>query len=323
MISAVNEFQIGGNTEGFTTKDFDQSQRLKVITLNEETVGMFQQRTKEWSLQAIEYKPFLRFAVANALDAACSHTLGCYLRGVLDDRDTGAFLLNYAGGTESGRTDFHIALSTAISHLIGLPNFDAMYGKYYARFTVRNDDNSDSYLRQPDRRLELHNDGTYVRERTDFVLMMKLAEEHMEGGDSLLLHIDDWEGLPQFYRHPLAKQPIQWGSPPSKNIGYKVEHPVFFEEDIFGKPHMLYIDQFAEPRNMHEGLYLHELGESLERDPNYLSVPVPTGAMLVVHNHRWLHGRDRFVPRQGLHRELLRQRGVFASRQQSILALSA
>jgi protein CsiD len=100
-----------------------------------------------------------------------------------------------------------------------------MDNRYYARFTVRNQDDSDSYLRQAHRRLELHNDGTYVNERTDFVLMMKMIEENIDGGDSLLLHLDDWQDLTKFYNHPLAKQDIQWGAPASKNIDYKTYHP--------------------------------------------------------------------------------------------------
>ncbi|MFU1847759.1 carbon starvation induced protein CsiD, partial [Enterococcus faecium] len=79
------------------------------------------------------------------------------------------------------------------AHLIGRSNFDAMGGQYYARFVVKNVDNSDSYLSQPQRVMELHNDGTYVEESTDYVRMMKIDEQNMQGGNSLLLHLDDWE----------------------------------------------------------------------------------------------------------------------------------
>ncbi|GAA6133935.1 hypothetical protein NBRC116188_07240 [Oceaniserpentilla sp. 4NH20-0058] len=53
------------------------------------------------------------------------------------------------------------------------------------------------------------------------------------------------QALDKFYNHPLAKQDIQWGSPPSKQIDYKVRRPVFFEEGKNHKPHMLFIDQFC------------------------------------------------------------------------------
>lgn len=296
---------------GFEVHPFETNNRLQVVTLRKETMFSFEQASENWNVQSLEYKPFLRFAVADCLDRLCNGVLSETLNAIMSNRAQAAFLLQYEGEPEGDQVDFNIKLSTAISHLIGMPNFDSMYGKYYARFTVKNEDNSDSYLRQAHRRMELHNDGTYVDERTDFVLMMKMDEQNMQGGDSLLLHLDDWKDLGKFYNHSLAKQDIVWGSPPSKQVDYKVKHPVFFEEDSQGKPHMLFIDQFAEPQNMRQGLYLFEMGESLEADENCFNIRVPVGSMLVVQNHCWLHGRDKFVPHPDLSRELLRQRGHF------------
>ena len=301
---------------GFNLRPFSTNNRLQVVTLVEETIAAFKEAVKEFSVQALEYKPFLRFAIAEALDKISKHTLGASLLDILHDRSTGAFLLQYDGTSakaadETAVGDFHVQLSTAVAHLIGLANFDSMDNRYYARFTVRNQDDSDSYLRQAHRRLELHNDGTYVNERTDLVLMMKMIEENIDGGDSLLLHLDDWQDLTKFYNHPLAKQDIQWGAPASKNIDYKTYHPVFFEEDASGQPYMLYIDQFAEPQNREQGLYLYELGKSLEADERCFNVPLPVGSMLVIHNHIWLHGRDKFIAHENLRRELLRLRGHF------------
>lgn len=298
---------------GFTQENHPRNPRLQRIVLSEQALKGFEANTCEWDLQAIEYKPFLRFAVANALDEACGGALSPVLNDIMQNRHQGGFLFEYLGVPEGDVSDFHVKLSTAVSHLIGVPNFDAMHGKFYARFTVKNKDDSDSYLRQAHRRMELHNDGTYVKERTDFVLMMKMKEQNMEGGDSLLLHIDDWQDLDKFYNHPLAKQDIQWGSPPSKQVDYKVHHPVFFEEDKHGKPHMLFIDQFCEPQNMRQGLYLYQMGKSLEEEPNCSNVRVPVGSMVVIQNHCWLHGRDKFVANPGLERELLRQRGQFTA----------
>jgi len=57
--------------------------------------------------------------------------------------------------------------------------------------------------------------------------MMKMKEENANGGESVLLHLDDWEDLKDFTKDPVAKQNFIWGSPSSKNIDYKIEHPVF------------------------------------------------------------------------------------------------
>ena len=59
---------------------------------------------------------------------------------------------------------------------LGAPNYDSMSGKYYARFSVKDTDNSDSYLRQAYRLFTLHTDGTFVDEPTDWLLMMKMVE---------------------------------------------------------------------------------------------------------------------------------------------------
>ncbi len=90
-------------------------------------------------------------------------------------------LINAVGVDDVKQADEMVKLATAVAHLIGRSNFDAMSGQYYARFVVKNVDNSDSYLRQPHRVMELHNDGTYVEEITDYVLMMKIDEQNMPG----------------------------------------------------------------------------------------------------------------------------------------------
>ena len=301
---------------GFKVSQYKNNQRLQVITLSQKTVQTFSEKISQYNVQSIEYKPFLRFFVANSLNQATNNTVGNYLLKTIKDRSTGAVLLECESMDDSSLNgidfiDFNILLSTAVSHLIGVPNLDSMSGKFYARFSVKNEDNSDSYLRQAHRRMELHNDGTYVKELTDWVIMQKMLEVDVEGGDSLLLHVDDWQDLDKFYQHPLAKEDLQWGSPASKNVGYKTYHPIFLEEQVEDEPRMSFIDQFVEPLNMDQGLYLYEMGESLESEANTSNVKLLEGSMLIINNYIWLHGRDKFIAHKNLHRELLRQRGVF------------
>ena len=303
------------NNIGFSLLSQKDSPRLQELTIHNEIIDKFIKCTEKIDVQSIEYKPFLRFYIANCLNELTKNTLYNCLLEILKNRQTGAVLLQYEFKKDKSLVgeefiDFNILLSTAISHLIGLPNLDSMSGKFYARFSVRNDDNSDSYLRQAHRRMELHNDGTYVKEKTDWVIMQKILELNVEGGGSLLLHLDDWEELEKFHSHPVAKEDIQWGSPSSKNIDYKTSHPIFIEKDG-DQPIMSFIDQFAEPANMTQGLYLYELGESLERESNTYNIKLNEGSMLIINNYFWLHGRDKFFANKDLHRELLRQRGVF------------
>jgi protein CsiD len=301
---------------GFTTSPHPKNKRLLIVTLSSTTINNFCKNIKFQSVQAIEYKPFLRFHIANSLNKETNSTLGDFLLDTIKDRQTGAVMIQCESldpDTLNGVDfiDFNIMLSTAIAHLIGVPNLDSMSGKFYARFSVKNEDNSDSYLRQAHRRMELHTDGTYVKEYTDWVIMQKILEIDVDGGDSLLLHVDDWQDLGKFYKNNQAKEDIQWGSPPSKNVGYKTHHPVFIDEEKQGEPRMSFIDQFAEPLNIEQGLYLYEMGESLEAETNTFGVELSEGSLLVINNYCWLHGRDKFIAKKNLHRELLRQRGAF------------
>ncbi|MFZ2319837.1 MAG: glutarate dioxygenase GlaH [Pseudomonas sp.] len=295
---------------GFSLQPSPQSPRLLQLSFPAATVQAFLAMVEEWPVQALEYKSFLRFRVARILDDLCANTLQPVLINTLMDRATGGLLINAEGLDHVAQADEMVKLATAVSHLFGRSNFDAMSGQYYARFVVQNVDASDSYLRQPHRVLELHTDGTFVEQDTDYVLMMKIDEQNMEGGNSLLLHLDDWEDLSTFNHHPLARRELRWTAPPSKRVDKDVFHPVF-DNDAEGRPIISYIDQFVQPKNFEEGNWLTDLSQSLENSRAKLSVPVPVGSFLLINNHFWLHGRDRFTAHPGLRRELMRQRGYF------------
>ena len=107
-------------------------------------------------------------------------------------------------------------MSTGFAYLVGNPNFDSMTDKYYARFYVKHQDASDSYLRKAYRNMDLHTDGTYVKEVTDWLIMTKINEENVKGGETAMLHLDDWEHCDDLFSDPVGKQNFMWGSPKSK-----------------------------------------------------------------------------------------------------------
>ena len=185
-----------------------------------------------------------------------------------------------------------------------------MAGKYYARFFVKDKDDSDSYLRKAYTNMDLHTDGTYVKEKTDWLLMTKIEEKNAEGGESAMLHLDDWEHYEELFNDPVGKQNFTWGSPKSKNIEYKVEHPVF-SKDKEGRAQISYIDQFPEPKNMEQGIFLQKLSDALEESKNKVIIKIPIGSAVVANNYFWLHGRKPFKENKDLARELLRIRGSF------------
>ena len=65
---------------------------------------------------------------------------------IIRDRETGCFIIGHKNINSKIDHNFLVKLYTAIANLIGIPNHDSMAGKYYARFTVKHEDKSDSYL---------------------------------------------------------------------------------------------------------------------------------------------------------------------------------
>ena len=296
--------------QGFDISFSDYSKRIINIKIEDEIIDKLIFPFKKFDITALEYKPFTRFTLAKSLDDSTGGKLGKFINSILRDRDTGCFIIGPKNNSKKIDNNFLIKLSTAVTHLLGNPNFDSMAGKYYARFHVKHEDNSDSYLRKAYTNMDLHTDGTYVKEKTDWLLMLKMEEENVQGGETAMLHLDDWEHLDSLTNDKVGKQNFLWGSPKSKNVDYKVEHPVF-SEDENGKPQISYIDQFPEPKNMEQGLFLQKLSDSLEGSQNKIVMPLPVGFSVVANNYFWLHGRKPFVENKKLSRELLRIRGSF------------
>ncbi len=298
------------NITGIDIQEHDQSNRIVKISLENDIIDKLIFPFNKFDLTALELKPFTRFTLAKSLDDLTNNKLSELMNSIIRDRSTGCFIIGPKNITAKINDTFLVKLSTAIAHLIGVPNHDAMAGKYYARFHVKHEDTSDSYLRKAYRNMDLHTDGTYVKDITDWLIMTKIDEQNVEGGETAMLHLDDWEHCEDLFNDPVGKQNFVWGSPKSKNIDYKVEHPVF-SADNEGRPTISYIDQFPEPQNMEQGNFLQRLSDGLEESKNKIITKLPVGYSVIANNYFWLHGRKPFKENKELSRELLRIRGSF------------
>ena len=297
------------NISGLVISEHNKSKRIINIEIEDDIINKLIFPFNKFDLTALELKPFTRFTIAKSLDDLTENKLSKLMNSIIRDRFTGCFVIS-PKNILNINDEFLVKLSTAIAHLIGIPNHDSMAGKYYARFVVKHEDNSDSYLRKAYRNMDLHTDGTYVKEVTDWLLMTKIDEQNVEGGETAMLHLDDWEHCDDLYNDPIGRQNFTWGSPKSKNIDYKVEHPIF-SSDENGKPKISYIDQFPEPKNMEQGNFLQRLSDALEESKNKTITKLPIGSSIIANNYFWLHGRQPFVENKNLSRELLRIRGKF------------
>ena len=294
----------------FTINSHEKTNRVQVVNIKSDDLDRLIFPFQKHTITSLEYKPFSRFTLAKSLEEVFENKLGKALVTILNDRESGTIIIEPEISNKKFDKDFLVKLSTGFAYLVGNPNFDSMTDKYYARFYVKHQDASDSYLRKAYTNLDLHTDGTYVNEKTDWLIMTKMEEQGVSGGESVILHLDDWEHLDELSKNPVGQQDFIWGSPKSKNVEYKVEHPVF-KKDKNGKPIISYIDQFPEPKNMEQGLFLQRLSDCLEESKNKIELPLPVGSTIFSNNYFWLHGRKPFKENTNLSRELLRIRGTF------------
>ena len=296
--------------EGFEISEHERSKRIINIKIEDKILEKLIFPFNKFDITALEYKPFTRFTLAKSLDDLTFSKLSKLMNSIIRDRETGCFIIGPKNISSKIDDIFLVKLSTSIAYLIGNPNHDSMAGKYYARFFVKHEDKSDSYLRKAYTNMDLHTDGTYVNEVTDWLLMTKIEEQNVEGGETAMLHLDDWEHCDNLFKDSVGKQNFAWESPKSKNIEYKVIHPIF-SEDKKKRPQISYIDQFPQPKNMEQGLFLQKLSDSLEESKNKIITKLAPSSLIVANNHFWLHGRRPFKENSKLSRELLRIRGSF------------
>ena len=163
---------------GLEIQEHEKSKRILNIKITDEIIKKLVFPFNKFDLTALELKPFTRYTIAKSLDDLLEKKLSKLMNSIIRDRSTGCFIIGPKNITPKINDKFLVKLSTAIAYLIGNPNHDSMAGKYYARFHVKHEDASDSYLRKAYRNMDLHTDGTYVNEITDWLIMTKLEEEN-------------------------------------------------------------------------------------------------------------------------------------------------
>ena len=118
--------------EGFDISLSDFSKRIINIKIEDEIIDKLLFPFKKFDITALEYKPFTRFTLAKSLDDTTGGKLGNFINSIIRDRDTGCFIIGPKNKSKKIDNHFLIKLSTAVTHLLGNPNFDSMAGKYYA-----------------------------------------------------------------------------------------------------------------------------------------------------------------------------------------------
>ena len=116
--------------EGLEVQNHKDSSRILNIQLDDEIVKKLIFPFNKFDLTALELKPFTRFTIAKSLDDLTNNKLSKLINSIIRDRSTGCFIIGPKNISTKTNDKFLVKLSTAVAHLIGIPNHDSMAGKY-------------------------------------------------------------------------------------------------------------------------------------------------------------------------------------------------
>lgn len=298
--------QSAGTSRGFSVADHSECPRLQVIQLEKAVLEEFFNSCRQIDERALFLNPYQRFLLAGRLRSQLGKEFQETLVEILHDRRKGGI---WAGvnGCVTRREDF-LKFATAFTHLIGIPHRDPAGDSYFACLAIEGPRNDQSVQTTADVALPLHTDGAYEQFETDWLCVMKTEARNAGGGESRLLHLDDWEDLDTFLSHPLAfhefifQREVDVKLPPVKRS---------FLYRVGGDLRICANSQEVHPETIEESYFIRDFQDSLQQSVNSRCLALPPGNFLLLNNYYWLHGREAFQPHPELRREIIRQRGVF------------
>ena len=264
----------------------------------------------------VAFISFERFALADKFIEVFGSKIDTRLLKVLRDWNAGALIIDASEANPSSEEIY--LLSTAVAHCLNAPRCDDK-GSHVIHFKMSDRQKDEHPLVNPYNPTPLHTDGNYYAGRTDWLLFAKAIEENVKGGESNLLHINDWKDYAKFREHPLAKHNFVFQGPGhgdsrratvgNRNDIEEVRQAVFFTRD--GNPSFRFTYQYVKPRNRTEARFLRLIAKSLRSHEAISKISLPPGKMYLINNNTWLHGRAPFEPNPKLKREAFRLIGEF------------
>jgi protein CsiD len=266
-------------------------------------------------LDAFKYVPFAKRELSRLLLTFLGESFKDDVLSVLQDYEKGGLIVNLQALPNLKHRLWFI---TALSFLIGNPRSDAN-GSHLAHFEMTDLRKDDPPLLNPYFILPFHTDGTFFEGDTDWILMLKTIEEEVIGGESNLLHLEDWAEWERFKQHKLANHRFIFRGPSNsdyrrKDIGSRgdtgeVERPFFFTH--LDNSAFRFTFQWVHPRNTEEAKFIRDMHISLMHEMKLNVFPLAVNELYCVNNRIWLHGRLSMQPSNNLRREAYRIIGSF------------
>ncbi len=182
-----------------------------------------------------------------------------------------------------------------------------------------------SHLPSPYNEDLLHNDGNKLnQEFDDYVAILISTKENCIGGQSKLLHLDDWSELSEFVKSPYAELPFNYimrrneiGSlsrtealnPASKEMISIMERSLFYKSANGFCSRIS--PGYMHPADPSMWEYIQKVQTALAETHNCIDISLEVGQFWIVNNNFVLHGRRKILPNKDLYRVVHRVKGFF------------
>ena len=286
--------------------------RLRELVLDEELLTHFLIEARQYCLGELIFSPILRCRLAQMILEHLGASLAENISGIIHDPSLGAMVIKIPSSISHNQDDL-IRLSTALVHTFGFCQIDDASKEFFHIMNLQHQEQDSkvftNYTMEPYKELHLHVDGVFAPSTPDFLLMGKVKEQGVTGGMTKLLHIDDFEQLDSFVKHPSCKSHYYYRGGKKYNAEYIVMKPLFTSFN-----NLIYITHSFStliPETYSDAEFILSLHKAIESSCGVVTFPLFVSELIILNNHRWLHGRQAFSVNENLDRVLFRMRGMF------------
>ena len=304
----------------FTPDPGDSKGRLCLINLSTAEQARFFAGTANIST-FFARRTSVHFAIAEALKEVCGRSFCEDLAAQLRARFYGAFRMQIE--PTFSNADNYSRMGIALAAICGSPYTPLGCGGLIATNELTHSENIPLGVRSPYRGDPFHTDGHGFDDfAEDFIILICATKYRVQGGESTLLHLDDWDEKENFLSLPWARVPVRYVYTRQGALRTEVfrsltsyegldfrYRPIFSGSDE--APSITFTRGYMHPEKAEQELYVDSLSDALNRQSKFLEFPLERGGLYIVNNNVWLHGRKPITPDPKLYRRLFQLRGRF------------
>lgn len=239
------------------------------------------------------------------------------LKEVIRNRQHGAVVCSSLSAGREASSTLVEAVLVALSVGIGRPYAAPGSGRCIVQNELVDPTRDDGSGRSPYRHDPLHTDGHgFDSVSEDYIGIACVDRFCCHGGESVLMHIDDWSACEKFRKAAVdVRFRFEIPDPSRPTVKHASERPLFYSAEGEEGLRMNYLPGYMHPASEYQRELLQQLRVSLKASMDDSRVAsrflLECGDFYCVDNGFWLHGRMPLEPDAALYRRLLQMRGCY------------